>query len=187
MPIFLLKLIGLWSTIKRLATAGFAWITASTTHLLFAALAIALLWGGYQRHNAGKWHRVADSAQTALKSALRASDANAAAQLAQNKAWEAKSTTLAKEADDAETELRASYGARNVAYADRMRADKVCRSSAAPAGQIDIAQSGNGPGSDAVMVSRADFDTLTGNTARLEAVHQWGEALVRDGLAVPAQ
>ena len=185
--LWLLKLFGFWSTLKRGITSGVSWLMASTTHLLIALCAVLALWGGWERHRASKWHRIATSAINAAAAQRRAYDAasaaNARALAAQNQAWEAKSTKLAKDADNAETELRARAGALNVAYADRMRADKVCIGPAPGPGQTDLAKGGIRPGSDAVLVGRADYNILTGNTLRLQAVHDWAAALVKDGLA----
>jgi hypothetical protein len=37
------------------------------------------------------------------------------------------------------------------------------------------------------MVSREDFDILTGNTARLIDAYGWGQALIAEGLAIPVE
>jgi hypothetical protein len=41
-------------------------------------------------------------------------------------------------------------------------------------------------GPDAVLLSREDFDRLNANTLRLQQVHEWGERLMDEGLAMPA-
>jgi hypothetical protein len=65
-----------------------------------------------------------------------------------------------------------------------MSAENYCRKASAAA-KSDIAESGNGPSADAVVVTKSDFDILTGNTARLADVKAWGDALIGEGLAVP--
>jgi len=113
--------------------------------------------------------------------------ANLAAQIAQVKAQEAKSAAQAKDNAHVETEIRTVYRDRGNANAERMRFDKVCRSPASSPGQDSPAPVDHGPGPDAVLLERRDYDLLIDNTARLEAVHQWGEALLKDGTAVKAE
>ena len=96
---------------------------------------------------------------------------------------EAHYTKLAKENVRVETEIRTVYRDRAGAYADRMRADQVCRAPATPTSGGDPAPLGDRPGPDAVVLGRADFDILVGNTARLEAVHNWAEELIVTGAA----
>lgn len=96
---------------------------------------------------------------------------------------EAHYTNLAKENVRVETEIRTVYRDRAGAYADRMRADQVCRAPATPTPGGDPAPLGDRPGPDAVVLGRADFDILVGNTARLEAVHNWAEELIVTGAA----
>ena len=76
-------------------------------------------------------------------------------------------------------------------YADshRVRGQAACRP---PGGTIapglpDPAPDDNGPGAaaDMVAVSREDFDKLTTAAVRAAVNHEWGEALIRDGLALP--
>ena len=168
--------------LKRL-TAAFAWATASTAHLLIVALCVSLagnawlFWGRQAaRVSAAKW-------EIAYNKALQASDANHAAQMAQVAADQAKFDQTAKDNANVETQIRTVYVDRGGAYADRMRFDKTCVRPAGPASEGNLAALDNGPGPDSVVLSRSDFDTLTGNTARLVAVHQWGEDLIAAGLA----
>ena len=74
------------------------------------------------------------------------------------------------------------------AYADRNRLRSQTRHrKAGSAGnpQADPAPRNDGPGADAelVAVTRGDFDTLVGNTIRLETVREQAQALVDAGLA----
>ena len=102
----------------------------------------------------------------------------------QVKDTEAYYAAKAKETEDVEATIRTVYVDRSNANAGRMRADKVCSALAAPTPGGDPAPRDNGPGPDAVVVARPDYDILVGNTARLEAIHQWGDALIKDGRAV---
>ena len=151
------------------------------------ALAIPLLFALALSHCSDKRHtRQRDEARAVNVALIDAAKKNAAAAVAQVKAVEAKYTIAAKENDRAEQTLRRDLGALAAANADRMRADKVCRSYAAAPSQGPTAPVDHGPGPDAIILERRDYDTLIENTLRLEAVHQWGEGLVKDGLAVPA-
>ena len=132
---------------------------------------------GYQQKLEDKTRQLAE-----LKAA---SDANLAAAIAQVKAVEAKSAALAKDNQIHEQDIRRDYGARSIVYADRMRADKVCGRTAPAPAQDNPAPVDNSPGQDAIVVSRDDFDILTENTIRLKAAHDWGFALVKEGLAEP--
>lgn len=111
--------------------------------------------------------------------------ANAAAQRAQKAAWEARSLGLAKENRHVEEKLRATLGTRAAAHAGRMRLDQVCRRDTSAAPGPDPAPLDHGPGPDAVILERRDYDTLIDNTVRLQAAHEWGVTLIRDGAAVP--
>ncbi len=139
-------------------------------------------------HCSDKRHtRQRDEARAELANALKASEANRQAAIAQVKEVEAKYAAQAKDNERDEANLRRSLGALAADYADRMRADKVCFRAAAAPSQGETAPVDHGPGADAIFLGRADYETLVGNTARLQAVHQWGQGLVEAGLAVPAQ
>jgi len=113
----------------------------------------------------------------------KASKEAAALALAQVKAVEAKSAQLAKDNTNEERALRAELGARAAANAGRMRFDRVCRRDPAPASPDNPAPVDPGPGPDAVILERRDYDTLIDNTIRLKAAHDWGQDMLKDGLA----
>lgn len=96
-----------------------------------------------------------------------------------------KQTQIARLTDANETNRR-NVADRSRAYAGRMSAKSYCRKASA-ATKSDAPQSGDSPSVDAVVVARADFDILTGNTARLMDVRAWGEKLINEGLAVPVE
>ena len=164
--------------------AAWGWATKNPAAALCAVFLATTIWFWHSSVSKG---RTIAAQKVQIAQIMHASDANRAAQIAQVKAVEAKSQQIAKDNANVETTLRAELGARSLAYADRMRADKVCVRPAGSPAQDNTAPVDNGPGPDAVVVGRADFDILTGNTARLEAAHQWGEKLISAGLAVPAQ
>jgi hypothetical protein len=115
----------------------------------------------------------------------KASEEARAAQIALNKQVTDKQTEIARLTDANETNRR-NVADRSSDYARRMSAKSYCReASAAP--ESGIAQGGDSPSADAVVVSRADFDILTGHTARILDVKAWGDRLIADGLAVPVE
>ncbi|MDE2434753.1 MAG: hypothetical protein KGM49_00700 [Sphingomonadales bacterium] len=181
----LLRLLPLWNWLRGAAGALRGLIGR---YPLQAALIASLclsgwLWHGWDREKA---HHLSDraAAEETMRQFRAASDANAAAAIAQVKAAEARSAQQAKDNTHVETEIRTVYRDRAGAYADRMRLDQVCRSDPAAATQDHPAPLDHGPGGEAVVLERADFDQLVANTARLEAAHEWGEGLIRDGAAV---
>lgn len=126
-----------------------------------------------------------DAARAETKAVIALSDENLAAAKALVKAYEAKYFKLAKDNADAEQIIRTVYVDRSDRNAERMRFDKICgRNPAAPT-QDQPAPLDNGPGPEAVVVGRTDYDILVENTVRLEAAHQWGQSLVKDELALP--
>ena len=186
-----LRLLGLTKWLKEAAGRVFTIARAYPWQAAVLALLVALAW---QWHGKGVEHRkyLAERAARAVdrQAYEQASAANLAAQIAQNKAWEAKITTAAKEADHEYAKGLADGRTRAAAYAvsHGVRWQSADRSSAAPApGEGPVAPDRNGPGEGAVMVSRADFDTLTDNTLRLQAVHVWGWDLIAKKLAEPVQ
>lgn len=133
-----------------------------------------------------------DSAIVALADqakAYKAAQAEAAAKaIAAREADERRTTDLAERTDHAKDRLLADARARAADFARRNRLLQAaggasCRP-AAP-GQDDAPQDPDRPGDAAemVIVPRNDFDTLTENSIRLEAAHDWAKALVKNGYA----
>lgn len=86
----------------------------------------------------------------------------------------------AEKADNDAQKMRQSFDALTADYARRMRLAAICPAAvgglsgqAAGSAQTQGAQGADGPGADAVVVSRADLDILTHNTDRLKAAHDW--------------
>lgn len=104
-----------------------------------------------------------------------------AAQIELNKQVTDKQTQIARMIDDDQTSRR-NIADRSRAYAGRMSAQSYCRKTSS-AIQSDIAESGDSSSSNAIVVSKSDFDILTGNTARLIEVKAWGDTLIKEGLA----
>jgi hypothetical protein len=169
---------GLWSGVKRLfgMAVAYPWQAA-----IVVSLCLSLwLYQGKERALATVAKRDATIVQLEAASKIAT-----AAQIALNKQVTDKQTEIARLTDENETNRR-SVADRSNDYAGRMRAEDYCRKTSATA-KSGIAQSGDGQSANAIVVSRADFDILTGNTARLMDVKAWGDDLIGAGLAVPAQ
>lgn len=108
-----------------------------------------------------------------------------AAQIALHKAVTDKQTEIARLTDANETNRR-DVADRSSDYARRMSAKSYCRKASATT-KSDSTQSGDSTSADAVVVTRSDFDILTGNTARLMDVKAWGDKMIGEGLAVPVE
>lgn len=161
--------------------------------LILAALVAATL---HYRHDARSWREVATTWRTAFHSQKAAYvSAQAAARdkaEAQRIREQSRFDTLAERADSNERqidELRtaaADYARRN-SLRTRTAAAQGAAGRTGAERKGDAAESGDGAGGDAaVVVGRADFDRLVENTVRLKQVHDWGEDLLREGLAQKA-
>jgi len=115
----------------------------------------------------------------------QASKIATAAQIALNNQVTNKQTEIARLIDENETSRR-DIADRSRAYAGRMSTQGYCRK-ANPTSEGASPEGGNEPSADAVVVTRSDFDILTGNTARLVDVKAWADRLIAEGLAVPVK
>lgn len=167
-----------WGGVKRLYGIAVAYPLQAA--LIVAVAASLWLWSGKQDALATITKRDATITQMAAASKIAT-----AVQLALNKAVTDKQTQIARLTDANETNRR-DIADRSRAYAGRMRADDYCRKASATP-ESDIAQGGDSPDPDAVVVGRADFDILTDNTARLLDVKAWADRLIGEGLAVPVE
>lgn len=163
-------------------TSAWSWLTASATHILAAMLAVAVLFSLYERHDAAKWHKVADSTLAAQKAATQA-------QVAVNHEPAAKSVQIAEKSDVDSQSYYAAGRAAGLAYADahRVRDDACQPSDPGLPGADRAAQVDDGPGATSSMValSADDYALLTGNSLRLAQVHQDAEQLIAAGAASP--
>jgi hypothetical protein len=151
--------------------------------LVILPLCLALAWQTYQ---VSRWKGREAKAQATIAQMQLASEQARAAQIALNQATEAKYRTLAEIADHAHEKELADARSRAAAYAGRNGLRSYCQGSAGQAGspaEGPVAPGDNGPGADAVVLNRNDFDQLVENTLRLKAAHDWGLAMVREGLA----
>ena len=163
-----------WGGIKRLFGLALAYpLQAALIALL--CLSAWLYWGKQSALDT-----VADRDDTIAQMVEASKDARAA-QIALNKQVTDKQTQIARLTDANETNRR-NIADRSSLYANRMSGENYCRKASAAA-ESDIAESGNGPSADAVVVTKSDFDILTGNTARLADVKAWADRLIGDGLA----
>jgi hypothetical protein len=156
---------------------------AALTYPLHAAIVALLCLSAWLYWSKQNVRETVAQREATIAQMQQASKMATAAQIALNNAVTDKQTEIARLTDANETNRR-DIANRSSRYASRMSAENYCRKASAAA-EGDIAESRNGTSADAVMVSREDFDILTGNTARLADVQAWGDALIGEGLAVP--
>lgn len=138
-----LRLLGTGKTVAKGATD---WLTGNVTHLLLAALAVALAWGWLGHHDAAKWKRQAEHIRAGWKADVRdwafAEKVNRASivlltaslrnQSAAVEAWSRKAQSVQQAARAAQSEAQAR-GATLNAMAARIEAERAsgCKSGAA--------------------------------------------------------
>lgn len=172
-----LKLLGLWSSVRKLAQAGLSWLTASSTHLLIALCAILALWGAIERRAGAKWQEAAQKCSAARKSDL------AAAQKAKAD-YEAQSKKDADNADQRYNAAVADGGTRLAAYiaAHRVRAGTA---TPAPSATQDHApgvpaNATTGPVMEAITISEADLKACDASYTYAQAAYEWARGLNKD-------
>lgn len=179
-PMLALRLLGLGSWLKNAALSAFGLIRA---YPLQTALIVALVAAGWQWR--GKQHALAELA--AMQAAQVTATEN---QIAVNHAPAAKSQAIAERSETDATEYYAKGRAAGLAYANAypVRAKEGCASNPDLPGTDNPAphDDGQGDAADMVALSRADFDTLTGNSLRLAKVQQDAQSLIDAGVAIPA-
>lgn len=183
-----LSLIGIGKNILGWIAAGVKWLFAAWERIVIFALLAAVVWfwhgKGVETRRADKWAEASQKWQNAYNLMVVASEENRRAQIALNKAVTDKQTDIARLTDENQTN-RLLIASRADDYARRMSAKGYCERQASPPAKSDIAQSGDRPGDDAVILTRDDFDILNRNTARLTDVKLWGDKLIIEGLAAP--
>jgi len=175
---------------------------SAVTAKVFAGIAIALLilclilllWGRAGYASADRFEALAKAEKAnhiATKANFRQAQESAAAMAtALRQAREQKSILLAERADhDQEDTIADRAAAGRFADARRVqdggRADpRSSTGNAGAAGETDLAAHPDRPGTDSVALTRAEFDALVDNTLRLDRLHQWGQSLIDEGLAV---
>ena len=185
MPLFLLSAL---FNVRRWASAGLSWLTASATHILAVALACAVVWGALEHRGKVKWQGQARGA-IAGREADRAGYVAAQAEagrlaLAAKQATGARYSALAGKVDhDAQIAL-IDADRRTVDYIAHNRLRPANGSAGGASGNSVSAapdhstQGGNRPGAEAlVAVSADDVRICSVNTTRLEAVRTWAIGL----------
>lgn len=156
-----------------------------------AALAIACVW---QHGRIVDWQERA-AAEVAAHQATKAGYIEAQAEAAKlaeaaRIKTEQRYAELAQEADNANEEAdswraRAQRFARSGGLSQGGTCSAGTTGDAGTGTESDASASSDGPGT--VTLSRADFETLSDNTARLLKVHAWGEAMIAEGFAAPIE
>jgi len=161
------------------------------------ALAIACLslwlWGRARHAAADRWEAKAlaerDNHRATKANVRAAQEAAAVASRKARLATEAQFRQLAERADHAEQDLAAARAAAD-RFADARRVQVGAGGAAGgtpgnpgASGQDRPPEDRDGPGADAVVLTRSEFDQLAGNTLRLEQVRRWGQSLIDAGMA----
>ena len=168
--------------VKSAIGGALSWVAKNPWPALCIALA---LFAALQRHEATKWHKVADNAQKALSAVPAAQKAALAAQVALDNAKAAQSAQDAKETDNApQSDIDAAIADYAAAHRVLPKTNCGAASPASTPAQVDASPVDHGPGANAVVLSQDDFATLNANTERLLKAHADGEKLIADGLAV---
>ena len=183
MPLFLLSAL---FNVRRWASAGLSWLTASATHILAVALACAVVWGALEHRGKVKWQGQARGA-IAGREADRAGYVAAQAEagrlaLAAKQATEARYSALAERTDhDAQIALiDADRRTADYIAGHRLLDKAVNRSTRDPVSPAPDhgTQGSNRPGdASLVAVSADDVRICSVNTTRLEAVRTWAIGL----------
>ena len=181
-----LSLLGFGKNLLGWFMAGIKWLFAAWERIVIFLLLAAVVWfwhgKGVESRRADKWAEASQKWENAHNLMVVASEQNRKAQIALNKAVTDKQTYIARLTDENQTN-RLLIASRADDYARRMSAKNYCERQASPPAKSDIAQSGDRPGDDAVILTREDFDVLNRNTSRLTDVKQWGDRLIAAGLA----
>jgi hypothetical protein len=184
MPFLLLKLFGIGRWLKGAATALLGVIGRYPWQ---AALIAAMCLAGWQYR--GKQHTLADLAAERLAHAktIKAGQQAYAAQVALNKAAEAKSAAIAKDQDnDIKTDRAvASAAGDKYAAANRVRGKACVGRSSETSASAEIADPGIpevAPAEALVAITRADFDKCTALYPYANGAYKWGVVLREVGL-----
>lgn len=159
-PVGLLIKLGLgWSRVKKAASGAVGWVVESRMHAMIVVTILAIGYGYFQSRQADKWHTIAKECQGASK-------ANRAAAVAQNKAWEDRSTARAVTADRERSLINAPAIDATRRYADAYRVRRPQgageRAPAAPGQGADTRlPDALPPDPDMVAIARADLQACT--------------------------
>lgn len=153
---------------------------------LLIALALTFAWGKAGWRSSASYELALDMQKQAMVAAQAAAQARA---ITAKIAAENESAELARKADNAEDQiagLRAAAehfrDARSVRWTKEVGGSCVPASAPSPVGP---APDRDGPGEDAVVLTRPEYQDLVDNSLRLEQVRLWGESLIVAKRAIP--
>ncbi len=153
---------------------------------LLIALALTFAWGKAGWRSSASYELALDVQKKAMVAAQAAAQARA---VTAKIAAENESAELARKADNADdqvAELRAAAvrfrDARSVRWA---RGAGCSPGGAAAPSPVGPTPDRDGPGADAVVLTRPEYDQYVENTLRLEKVRLWGEDNIAAKRAIP--
>lgn len=178
-----LHLLGVLGWLKKLAVA----LVDLARRYPWQALALVLLCAcAWQTRQAHEWRDTSHRWQAAAKAMQDASEANAAAALAQHKAWEAKSAQIAKDSenDHAKALADARGAADRYIATHRVRTVQGGICAAPAAGQGEGAGLPEKPAAEADMVamSAGDITTCATDYTYAQSAYEWAKGLLDQGL-----
>jgi hypothetical protein len=184
--------LAIWLAMKAFGSriaAGFAWAFEKPVRLLAIALALsfgisAYLWRQDNRHIGQR-----DAARAQIAALVKASKENARLAIEQRRAWEAKSTTAAKEAQERyETDATETRTATDsFIRANRVRAG-ICRGNAPAPGEGQGASvPATVPTPALVAVSDIDVQACSRWTLIGVNAHNWAVDQIKAGIAEPVE
>lgn len=162
-------------------------IFAGTSLALTLALALCFMWGRAGWRDAHSYELALDMQQKAMTAAQAAAQARAVT--AKIKA-ENETADLARKADNAEDQI-AGLRAAAEHFRDARRVHGSTEgagcspSGSASPSPVGPAPDRDGPGEDAVVLTRPEYQDLVDNSLRLEQVRLWGESLIVAKRAIP--
>ena len=183
MPLLLLKLLGIGKWLKEAATAL---LRIAGRHPWQAALIAALCLSGWQWQGKRAALAERDVARAETAKALAAGIKARDAQIALNKAAEAKAAAIAKDTDDAHAKALALANDRTERW---IAANRVRQAGGSRPGGTSAAAEGETAGlpqampADAVMVGAADVRICTARSQDALSAYEFGQALIKAGVA----
>ncbi|MEJ5976990.1 hypothetical protein WG901_10120 [Novosphingobium sp. PS1R-30] len=163
---------------KALAVLKSRWLHYA---VLLVLLILAVLWGRAGWRDAGSWETAHNNQKAATIATQKAAEAKALAVKIQT---ENRYAEIAGEADRLDL---SDARARAADYARRMRAEVACHAPRRPAAaaQGEAPPLDNGVPADAVVLTRPEYDLFVEIALDRWRNYEWGQSLIRDGLAEP--
>lgn len=169
--------------IAKLFEPLIARVLGAVSLVLLIALGAQSVRASHYAHKAEQCAAGRAADRQAYVQAQREAEAKA---VAQKQAVEAAYKAKAEKTDEAYQTALARAQRAAAAYAERMRVKAPGGASGKPGSPApsDPAKGSNGPGADAVILDRHDFDVMVENSVRLKEAHDWALTLSQTSLQI---